>query len=140
MKDTASVVTLPICCTPNSACGPGVCDLTRFLDDAVHGESGEPQTQWVLWRETNPAHPLPHHLLSPSCWAAPCLVRSGLPGGPGLLSAMTLQTGLILSCSASSSFLQSGLLFFPCLEQNPGLLEAPLLLAVRCCEGVSDSY
>ena len=139
MKDTASLVPLPICCIHDFVCGPGVCDLTRFLDDAVHGKSGEPRTQWVLWRETNP--------LTPSRTIC-CLLPVGLP--PALrgrgsredlaLLVLTLQTGLVLSWSASSFFLHSGLLFFPCLEQNLGLLEAPVLLAVRCCEGVSDLY
>ena len=84
-------------------------------------------------------HPHTHRLLSPSCWATPCPVRSRLLGGPGLPGAMTLQTGLVLSWSAFSSFLQSWLLLFLCLKQNPVFLEAPVL-AVRCCEGVSDSY
>ena len=60
VKDTSSLVPLPICCIHDYVCGLGVSDLTRIPDDAVHGESGEPQTQWVLWHEMKP-HPPPTH-------------------------------------------------------------------------------
>ena len=66
VKDTSSLVPLPICCIHDSVCGLGVSDLTRIPDDAVHGESGEPQTQWVLWHEMKP-HPPPTHTHTICC-------------------------------------------------------------------------